>query len=137
MIRKFIIALVIATVVSIVGINVAFACNTCNRIDIKPYSYPNVINCNGNGNITVAILRDNGGYAYSVDVNSVEFEGASPWKHQFEDVDGDDDMNIVFHFRIRHMTDLVEGQTIGTLTWVANGTPSSGSDSIILRGCGS
>jgi hypothetical protein len=141
MLRKFTLALVIATVASIVGINVAFACEPpppppCEpEINIKPYSYPNVINFNGNGAITVAILSIPCLDAADVDVNTADFEGASPWKSKLEDVDSDGDMDLVMHFRIKDITGLTAGDTSATLTWQdIYGNSYSASDSVIVRG---
>jgi hypothetical protein len=86
------------------------------NIDVKPGSFPNSINCfNTNGIITVAILTTNDFDALTVDHTTVVFESASevhvdkktgePRRH-VEDVDGDGDLDLVFHF-IMGETDLV------------------------------
>jgi hypothetical protein len=93
-------------------------------IDIKPGSDPNAINCrNANGVITVAILSTETFDAARVDHRTVIFEGASethidrqtnlPIRH-VEDVDGDGDLDLVFHFRLGD-TQLTCASTQGVL----------------------
>ena len=95
------------------------------EIDIKPGSDPNSIICNDeNVSIAVAILTTDDFDATTVDHTTVTFEGASethldkksgqPRRHE-EDVDGDGDTDLVFHFRLGD-TDLTCGSTDGTLT---------------------
>lgn len=112
-------------------------------IDIKPGSDPNSINCNNmNGNIAVAILTTEDFDATMVDHNTVEFEGAKEWhsnkktgelKRHEEDVDGDGDIDLVFHFLLRE-TDLdclsLEGILTGELYELYEGTPITGSDDV-------
>jgi hypothetical protein len=95
-----------------------------DAIDIKPGSDPNSINCgNANGVITVALLSSDCFDATTVDHTTVTFEGASEThvnkktgearRHE-EDVDGDGDTDLVFHFRAGE-TSLDCGSTSGAL----------------------
>jgi len=103
-------------------------------IDIKPGSDPNSINCNNDeGIIGVAILSTDDFDATTVDHTTVTFEGASEThvnlRHE-EDVDGDGDTDLVFHFRLVETT-LSCSSTEGILrgeTFV--GTAIEGTDSV-------
>jgi YVTN family beta-propeller protein len=109
-------------------------------IDIKPRSDPNSINCsNENEVVTVAILTTGDFDATTVDHTTVTFEGASEThvnkntgasrRHE-EDVDGDGDTDLVFHFRLGD-TDLDCGSTEGTLTGETfDGIPIEGTDAV-------
>ncbi len=93
-------------------------------IDIKPGSDPNSINCNNEKeSIAVAILTTDDFDATTVEHTTVTFEGAGEThvdkktgvarRHE-EDVDGDGDTDLVFHFRLGE-TDLTCDSVEGTL----------------------
>lgn len=113
-------------------------------IDIKPGSDPNSINCRAsNGTIAVAILTTDDFDATSVDHNTVTFQGASEThvdrrtgearRHE-EDVDGDGDTDLVFHFRFGD-TDLTCDSTEGTLMGeTLDGQAIQGTDAVRMVG---
>jgi len=114
------------------------------EIDIKPGGDPNSINCeNEKGVITVAILTTDEFDATTVDHTTVRFAGATethvdkktgkPRRHE-EDVDGDGDTDLVFHFRFGD-TDLTCVSTEGTLTGATyDGAQIEGSDAVRMVG---
>jgi len=116
------------------------------KIDIKPGSDPNSINCNNEkGVITVAILTTDDFDATTVDHTTVTFEGATethvdnktgePRRHE-EDVDGDGDTDLVFHFRFGD-TALTCDSTEGVLTGKTfDGHSIGGTDDIRMVGGG-
>ncbi len=113
-------------------------------IDIKPGSDPNSINCNNDKEtITVAILTTDDFDATTVDHTTVTFEGASethvdkksglPRRHE-EDVDGDEDTDLVLHFRLGE-TGLDCGSTDGTLEGETfGGQAIEGTDAVRMIG---
>jgi len=113
-------------------------------IDIQPHNDHNSINCNNDQKaITVAILTTEDFDTTSVDHTTVTFEGATeshvnkksgePKRHE-EDVDGDGDIDQVFHFRLGD-TDLDCSSTEGTLTGLTIGSISiEGTDEINMVG---
>lgn len=114
------------------------------EIDIKPHSDPNSINCsNQRSVILVAILTTDDFDAITVDHTTVTFEGAGEAhvnkktgdvKRHEEDVDGDGDVDLVFHFRIGD-TNLNCDSTTGTLTGeTVDGQAILGTDNV--RGVG-
>ena len=84
-------------------------------IDIKPGSDPNSINLKSKGVVPVAVLTTPDFDAATVDPATVEFAGASPVRWTMEDVDGDTDMDMLFHFRTQDLN-LTASSTEATLT---------------------
>jgi hypothetical protein len=114
-------------------------------IDIKPGDDPNSIMCyNEKVVIAVAILTSPDFDATTVDHTTVTFEGASeihvdkksgaPHRHE-EDVDGDGDTDLVFHFRLGD-TDLACDSTEGTLIGETfdDGQVIAGTDAVRMIG---
>ncbi|MHC4404882.1 MAG: hypothetical protein ACYTG0_34985 [Planctomycetota bacterium] len=113
-------------------------------LDIKPGSDPNSINCNNPaGVIGVAILTTDDFDATTVDHTTVTFEGAGethvdkktglPRRHE-EDVDGDGDIDLVFHFRLGD-TGLDCASTEGTLSGATfDGQAIEGTDAVRMVG---
>jgi len=113
-------------------------------INIKPGSDPNSINCNDeNGVIAIAILTTEDFDATTVDHTTVLFEGASEThvdkksgearRHE-EDVDGDGDTDLVFHFRVGD-TGLTCDSTEGTLSGETfDGQAIEGTDAVRMVG---
>jgi hypothetical protein len=85
-------------------------------IDIKPGSYPNSINLGSKGVVPVAILTTEDFDASTVDPATVEFADASPLHWTTEDVDGDGDVDLLFHFKTQELDDLNEDSTEAFLT---------------------
>jgi hypothetical protein len=85
------------------------------EIDIKPGSDPNSINLKSKGLIPVAILTTPDFDASTVDPTTVEFAGAPPVRSTLEDVDGDGDVDMLFHFKTQELEDLDENSTEATL----------------------
>ncbi len=104
-------------------------------IDIKPGSDPNSINCqNTKGTVPVAILTENGFNATTVDPSTVTFgPNQAQEMHgtgHIEDVDGDADQDMVFHFRIGD-TGIQSDDTQATLKGQTfGGTLFEGTDAI-------
>lgn len=78
-------------------------------IDVKPGSDPNSINLNSKGVIPVAILTTPIFDVNTVDPTTVRFAEAKPVRQTLEDVDGDGDLDYLFHFRTEDLV-VPEGQ---------------------------
>jgi len=84
-------------------------------IDIKPGNEQNNINLNSKGVVPVAVLTTEQFDAATVNPATALFAGAEPDHWSFEDVDGDGDDDIIFHFRTQQL-DLNQDSTEATLT---------------------
>jgi hypothetical protein len=99
-------------------------------IDIKPGSFPNSINLGSKGVVPVAILTTPDFDASTVDPTTVKFADASPVKWNMEDVDGDGDMDMIFHFDTQDLM-LNSSSTEATLTGkTTGGIDFEGTDSV-------
>jgi parallel beta-helix repeat protein len=103
-------------------------------IDIKPGSYPNSINLKSKGVIPVAVLTNEFFNAEDVVIDSVVFAGAKPLRGNFEDVDNDDDLDLILHFKTQSLQ-LAPGDTEAVLIAQLNdNTLIKGTDSIRVVG---
>lgn len=108
-------------------------------IDIKPGSLPNSVNPKSKGVIPVAILTTDTFDAASVDPATVRFgktgTEAPPVHSALEDVDGDRDTDLIFHFNTQ-ATGIQCGDTSASLTGKTfDGQMIEGADSIKTAGC--
>jgi hypothetical protein len=84
-------------------------------IDIKPGNEQNNINLKSNGVVPVAVLTTDEFDAAKVDPATALFAGAAPQHWSLEDVDGDGNNDVIFHFRTQEL-DLDEDSREATLT---------------------
>jgi hypothetical protein len=99
-------------------------------IDIKPGSDPNSVNLKSKGVVPVAVLTTDDFDATTVDPGTVLFAGASPLRWTLEDVDGDGDIDLLFHFKTQELN-LGEGSTDATLTGdTTDGKHIQGTDAV-------
>jgi len=85
------------------------------EIDIKPGNEQNNINLNSQGVVPVAVLTTEQFDATTIDPATALFAGAAPDHWSLEDVDGDGDIDVIFHFRTQELG-LDQGSTEATLT---------------------
>jgi hypothetical protein len=85
------------------------------EIDIKPGDEQNNVNLKSNGVVPVAVLTTDQFDAATIDPATAQFAGAAPKHWSLEDVDGDGDDDVMFHFRTQEL-DLTEDSTEATLT---------------------
>jgi hypothetical protein len=99
-------------------------------LDIKPGSYPNSINLNSKGKVTVAILTTDDFNANDVDPVTCEFAGEYPLRWKMEDVDYDGDYDMLFHFMTQEL-ELKKDSTEATLECETfEGIKITGTDSV-------
>ncbi len=84
-------------------------------IDVKPGNEQKNINLNSKGVVPVAVLTTEQFDAATLDPATALFAGATSDHWSFEDVDGDGDNDLLFHFRTQEL-DLDESSTEATLT---------------------
>ncbi|MHC4326167.1 MAG: hypothetical protein ACYSUX_18000 [Planctomycetota bacterium] len=85
------------------------------QIDIKPGSDENNINLGSRGVVPVAVLTTDDFDAATVNPATAQFAGAAPVHWSLEDVDGDGDEDVIFHFRTQEL-DLDADSTVAILT---------------------
>jgi hypothetical protein len=109
-------------------------------IDIKPGSYPNAVNNDGNGVIPVAILGSTDFDVTLIAPETVALDGmpvktvgkANKLQAHYEDVNGDDFQDLVVQIQDVQGT-FAEGAIEATLTGqLTDGTPIEGADEITL-----
>jgi hypothetical protein len=99
-------------------------------VDIKPGSDPNSINLGSKGVVPVAVLTTDDFDAATVDPGTVVFAGASPVRWTMEDVDGDGNTDLLFHFKMQELS-LTEHSTEASLTGdTYDGTLIVGTDTV-------
>jgi len=105
-------------VVLVEGLEYSIAPGESERriVDIKPGNYPNTINLDSKGVVPVAVLTAEDLDATTVNPDTVKFAGAVPISSTLKDVDGDGDMDILFHFNTQDLKKLDEESTEATLT---------------------
>jgi hypothetical protein len=108
-------------------------------IDIKPTTFPNGINPRSKGRIAVAILTTYSFDATTVDPTTIRFGAtgieAAPVHSATEDVDGDGDIDMIFHFIIQD-AGIACGNASASLTGaIVSGVGIAGSDAIETVGC--
>ncbi len=100
------------------------------EIDIKPGSYPNSINLKSKGKVPVAVLTTDDFDASTIDPETILFADAEPVRWTMEDVDDDDDMDLLLHFKTQDLN-LTEESTEATLTGTTYGEqPIQGTDTV-------
>ena len=106
-------------------------------IDIKPATFPNIINPNSKGKFPVAILTTSFFDATTVNPASVFFGATEvpPVHSALEDVDGDGDLDMVFHF-VTQYAGIACGTTLASLRGETfSGMEFEGTDSIETVAC--
>jgi hypothetical protein len=109
-------------------------------IDIKPGSYPNCFNINGNGVVPVAILGSASLDVTTINTNSLSFNGLAVRvkgnnqnQCSVQDVNGDGILDLVCQFQDT-TANWVQGSSIGVVTGQRNdGMAIRGTDSICVQ----
>lgn len=100
------------------------------EIDIKPGSDPNSINLKSKGVVPVAVLTTDDFDASTIDPDTVLFADAEPVRWTMEDVGGDDNLDMLFHFKTQDLN-LTSDSTEATLTAETDiGQPIEGTDTV-------
>lgn len=101
-------------------------------IDIKPGSDTNPINLKSKGLVPVAVLTADGFVASAVNPQTVLLAGVAPLRWTMEDVDGDGDKDMLFHFKTEDLaTVLTENSTEATLVGeTTEGVSIQGTDKV-------
>ena len=124
------------------GVSVSYIPDIDVDVDILPHHEDNMINCEAENRVlAVAILKTDDFDVSRIDHTTVLFEGAGEFhkdpdgvavRHE-EDVDGDGDIDLVFHFRLGETTltcESTEGWLEG-FTW-ENSTAIWGWDAVSM-----
>lgn len=100
-------------------------------IDVKPGSYPNSINLKSKGVIPVAVFTTDDFDATSISSNYISFAGAPAVKANFEDINNDGRLDIIFYFSVGALK-LNASSTSATLVGMAGDTKTivTGTDSV-------
>jgi hypothetical protein len=109
------------------------------QIDIKPGSYPNCFNINGNGVVPVAILGSSSLDVTTINTSSLSFNGLavrvkgnSQNQCSVQDVNADGIPDLVCQFQ-DSTANWVQGSTVGVVTGqLSDGTAIRGTDSICI-----
>ena len=103
------------------------------RIDIKPDSDKNPVNCKAkNSVIPVSVLTTEDFDATTIDSTTVLFKNARPihkQRHE-EDVDGDGDIDLVLHFRLDETSLTCDSREVTLIGRTLNGDMFTGADFI-------
>lgn len=100
------------------GLKVAYGAYCVDReidMDIEPDDERNIINLGSHGTAEVAVLCEC--CDPDIDPETVTFEGATPVSWRWEDIDGDECIDLIFEFNIQDLeglnVDSVSGKLIG------------------------
>ena len=120
-----------------VAVRILGRCTVPVTVDVKPGSFPNVINPRSRGVIQVAVLSTAGFDATRIDHETLAFgpAGAEPVHAIFKDVNHDGQTDLLLHFRTED-TGLTCASTSAKLTGsTLDGLSFEGTDPIRTVGC--